>query len=152
MNLYGAYLFLCFALPGVMTLVLIAAKTPYALAAIIGAIFANAMLALLWRWGHLALEAHFLLIGALALYLFSLKKSAWRGLATSWIAWLALAYLTNIYLFAMVGTVWLCSIIQQCLNGLTTTRKALGIGVLTVAAVTSVIALSGQFGSGVSHR
>jgi len=38
-NLYGAYLFLCLALPGVMmTLALIAAKIPYALAAIIGAI------------------------------------------------------------------------------------------------------------------
>src|SRR5215469_10438505 len=38
-NLYGAYLFLCFALPGVMmTLVLIEAKIRYALAAIIAAI------------------------------------------------------------------------------------------------------------------
>ena len=42
-NLYGGYLFLCFALPGVMmTLVLIAARIRYALAAIIPAIFANA--------------------------------------------------------------------------------------------------------------
>jgi Family of unknown function (DUF6311) len=148
-NLYGAYLFLCFALPGViMTLVLIAAKIPYALAASIGAIFANAMPALLWQWGHIALESHFLLIGALALYLFSLKQSAWRGLATCWIVWLALAYLTNIYIFVMVGIVWLCCVIQRCLNGLATTREAVGIGVLTVAAVTSVIALSGQFGSG----
>ena len=148
-NLLGAYLFLCFALPGVMmTLVLIAAEIPYALAATVGAIFANAMPALLYRWGHIALESHFLLIGALALYLFSLKKSAWRRLATSWIAWLALAYLTDINLFVMVGTVWLCSIIQRRLNLLTTTREALGIGVLTVAAVTSVIVLGGQFGSG----
>ena len=45
----------------------------------IAAIFANAMPALLWRWGHIASESHFLLIGALALYLFSLKKPAWRG-------------------------------------------------------------------------
>jgi Family of unknown function (DUF6311) len=74
-NLYGGYLFLCFALPGVMTtLVLSAARIRYSLAVVIGAIFANAMPALLWRWGHIPLEGHFLLIGALALYLFSLKK------------------------------------------------------------------------------
>jgi Family of unknown function (DUF6311) len=148
-NPYGAYLFLSVGLPGVMmTLVLIAAKTRYALAAIIGAIFANAMPALLWRWGHIALGSHFLLIGALALYLFSLQKSAWRGLAAAWIAWLAVAYLTNIYLFLMVGTVWLCAIIQRRLDGLTMTREALGIGALTVVAVTIVIALSGGFGAG----
>lgn len=148
-NPYGAYLFLSFALPGVMmTLVLIAAKVRCALAAIIGAIFANTMPALLWQWGHVALESHFLLIGALALYLFSLKERAGRGLVAAWIAWLALAYLTNIYLFAMVGTVWLCAVIQQRLNGLTTTREVLGVGALTVAVVTTVIALIGQFGAG----
>ena len=47
-NLLGAYLFQCFALPGVlMTLVLIAAMVRYALAAIIAALFANTMPALL---------------------------------------------------------------------------------------------------------
>jgi hypothetical protein len=148
-NLYGVYFFLCFSLPGVMmTLVLIAAKTRYALAAIVGAIFANAMPALLWQWGHIALEAHFLLIGALALYLFSLQQRAWRGLARAWIAYLALTYLTNIYLFAMVGIVWLCAIIQRRLNRLATTREALGTGALTVALVTAVIALGGLFGGG----
>jgi len=148
-NPYGAYLFLTFSLPGVMmTLVLIAANTRYALATIIGAIFANSMPALLWRWGHIALESHFLLIGALALYLFSLKRSAWHGLAAAWTAWLALTYLTNIYLFAMVGVVWLCAIIQRRLNRLTLTPEALAIGALTVAAVTIVIALTGQFGGG----
>jgi hypothetical protein len=148
-NLYGAFLFLCFALPGVMmTLVLIAARIRYGLAALIAGIFANAMPALLYRWGHTPLEAHYLLIGALALYLFSLKKPAWRGLAAGWIAYLVLAYLTNPYLFAMVGTVWVCTVIQRRLNGLATTREALGIGVLTVALVTTVVTLGGQFGGG----
>ena len=86
-NLYGGYLFLCFVLPGVMmTLVLIAARIRYALAAVIAAIFANAMPALLWRWGHIALQSHYLLIGALALYLFSLKQPAWHRVAIVWIA------------------------------------------------------------------
>ena len=148
-NLYGAYTFLCFVLPGVMiTLVLIAAKICYTVAAIVAAIFANATPALLWRWGHLALLAHFLLIGALALYLFSLKKRAWRGLAMVWIAYLTLAYLTNIYLFAMVGTIWLCAIIQRRLTGLATTLGCLGAGALTIAVVSIVIALAGQFGAG----
>ena len=75
-NLYGGYLFLCFVLPGVMTtLVLIAARVRYAFAVIIAAIFANASPTLLWRWGHIALKLHYLLIGALALYLFSLKTA-----------------------------------------------------------------------------
>jgi hypothetical protein len=148
-NLLGAYLFLCFVLPGVMmTLVLIAAKTRYALAAIVGAVFANTMPALLWQWGHIALEAHFLLIGALALYLCSLQKRIWGGLAGAWAAYLAVTYLTNIYLFAMIGIVWLCTVSQRHLNGLATTRGALGTGALIVALVTSLVALSGLFNSG----
>jgi Family of unknown function (DUF6311) len=148
-NLYGGYLFLCFALPGVMmALVLIAANIRYGLAAIVGAIFANAMPALLWRWGHIALEAHFLLIGALALYLFSLTKPAWSNVAAVWIGYLILTYLTDINLFAMVGTVWLCAVIQRRLNRASTTQEALRTGVLTVASVLIVIILGGQFGSG----
>jgi hypothetical protein len=148
-NLYGAYLFLCFALPGVMmALVLIAARVHYALSAIVGAIFANAMPALLWQWGHIALEGQFLVIGALALYLFSMKEGAWRGLALAWIAYLVLSYLTNIYLFSMVGTVWLCAVIQRRLNGLLTTQKALETAALTLALVFAVIALGGQFSTG----
>jgi hypothetical protein len=148
-NLYGGWLFLCFALPGVMiTLTLIAARIRYALAAVIAATFANAMPALLWRWGHIALEGHFLVIGALALYLFSLKNLTWRSLAIIWVGYLILAYLTNFYLFAMVGIVWLCAVIQRRLNGLATTREALGTGSLTITLVMSVIALSGQLGGG----
>jgi Family of unknown function (DUF6311) len=148
-NLYGGYSFLCFALPGVMVaLMLTAVKVRYALAAILAAIFADTMPALLWRWGHVALTAQFLLIGALALYLFSLQTRAWRGLATAWIAYLILSYLTNMYLFAMVGTVWLCTIIQRRLDGLATTLGGLGTGALTVAVVSIVIALGGQFGPG----
>lgn len=146
-NLYGVYLFLCFVLPGVMmTLVLIAAMIRYALAAILAAIFANATPALLWRWGHIALMAQFLLIGALALYLFSLRRRVCRGLLAAWIAYLVLAYLMDQFLFVMVGIVWLCAVIQRRINRFTTTREALGIGALTVALVTTVITLAGQFG------
>jgi hypothetical protein len=148
-NLYGAFLFLCFALPGVMmTLVLIAAKVRYALAAIIAAIFANATPTLLWRWGHVPLEPQFLIVGALALYLFSLHRRSWRSVATVWIAYLILAYLTNLYLFLMTGIIWFCAIIQRRLNRLATTREAQGTAALTVALVTTVITLSGQFGAG----
>ncbi len=148
-NLFGAYSFLCFALPGLMmTLVLIAAKMRYALAAILAAIFANATPALLWRWGSIPLEAQFLIVGALALYLFSLRTRVWRGIAATWIGFLMLAFLTSPYLFAMVGTIWLCSVVQRRLNGLATTRKALGTATLSVALVTTVVALSGLFGGG----
>ena len=148
-NLYGGYLFLCFVLPGVMmTLVLIAARIHFALAAVIAAIFTNAMPALLWRWGHIALQSHYLLIGALALYLFSLKKPVWRGVLTGWIGYLILAYLTNIYLFIMVGIVWLCAVLQRRLNQLATTRETLEAAALTVASVMAVITLGGQFTGG----
>jgi hypothetical protein len=148
-NLYGGYLFLCFVLPGVMmTPLLQAAGIRYALAAIIAAIFVNAMPALLWRWGHINYQAHFLLIGALALYLFSLKRRVWHGLMTAWIGWLILAYLVDDYIFVMVGVVWLCVLMQRPLNGLATGRQSLGSGALTVALVTSVVALSGLTGAG----
>jgi hypothetical protein len=150
-NPYGAFLFLCFVLPGVMmTLVLIAAKTRFALAAVTATIFADTMPALLWRWrwGHIALEAQFLLIGALALYLFTLQKRRWRAVAAAWIGFLALAYLINIYLFAMVGAVWLCAVVQRRLDRLITTREALAAGTLTVTLVCVVVALGGQFGRG----
>lgn len=148
-NLYGGYLFLCFALPGVMmTLLLTAAKIRYALAAVIAAIFANTMPALLWRWGHILYEAHFLLIGALALYLVSLQKRSWSSFAAAWIAYLILTCLTDNYFFAMVGIVWLCAVIQRRLNRLAPTREALGTSALTVALVTTVMILSGDFGGG----
>ncbi len=149
LNPYGAYLFLCFALPGVMmTLVLIAAKIRYALAVIISSIFADTLPSLLERWGHIPLESHFLLIGALALYLFSFRIGNRLGFTGAWIGYLTLTYLTNVYLFVMVGTVWLCAVVQRRLDRLTTTREALGTGSLTVAAVMTVIVLSGQFGAG----
>jgi hypothetical protein len=148
-NLYGGYLFLCFVLPGVMmTLLLIAANIRYGLAVTIAAIFANAMPALLWRWGHIALQSHFLLIGALALYLFYLKKPAQGSVGAVWTGYLMLAYLTNMYLFAMVGIVWLCAVVQRRLNRLATTREALRTAVLTLILVMTVIALSGQFAGG----
>jgi hypothetical protein len=145
-NPYGGYLFLCFALPGVMmVLFLIAARVRYGLAAVISAIFADTMPALLWRWGHIALMAQFLLIGALALYLFSLQGCVRRGLVIAWIAYLILAYLMDQFLFVMVGIVWLSTLVQRRLNRLITTREALGAGLSTVALVTTVIALAGQF-------
>jgi Family of unknown function (DUF6311) len=148
-NLYGAYLYLCFVLPGfMMTLVLIAAQIRYALAAITAAIFANSLPALLFRWAHVSLDAHFLLIGALAFYVFSLRERAWRGLVAVWIGCLILAYLTNMYLFAMVGIVWACAMTQRRLNGLATTRQTLKVGVVTVVSVATVIALSAGFGTG----
>ena len=148
-NLYGGYLFLCFALPGVMmTLVLIAARIRYVLATVTAAIFANAMPALLWRWGHIALESHYLLIGALALYLFSLKKPGRRSVAAIWIGYFILAYPTNINLFAMVGIVWFCAVLQRRLTGLATTRETLEVGALTISCVLTVVTLSGQFSGG----
>jgi hypothetical protein len=147
-NLYGAYVFLCFVLSGVMmTLVLIAAKIRCALAVVLAAIFADVAPALLWRWGHIPLMSQFLLIGALAMYVFSLNARGWRGLRAAWIVYLVVTYLANIYLFVMVGTVWLCTIIQRRANGLAKTREVLGTGVLTVAVVSIVIMLSGQFAS-----
>jgi hypothetical protein len=148
-NLYSGYLCLCFVLPGVMmTLLLLAAKIRYWLAAVIAAIFADTMPALQWRWGHIALMAQFLLIGGLALYLFSLKGRVGRGLSVTWIAYLVVTYLIDQFLFVMVGIVWLCAIIQRRLSRYTTTQEALGTAALTVALVSILVALGGQFSLG----
>jgi hypothetical protein len=148
-NPYGAYLFLCFVLPGVMlALVLVVTRIRYALAVIIGSIFANAMPQMLFQWGHIAIAAQFLLIGALALYLFSLRERGGSRLTAGWALYLALAYLTNMYLFVLAGVVWLAAVVQRCIDGLTTPRQAVRHGLLVVAAVLIVIALGGQFGAG----
>jgi hypothetical protein len=147
-NAYGVYFFLCFALPGVMmTLILIAAQMRYAAAAIVASIFANSAPILLWRWGQVPMMAQYLLIGALSLYLLSVRKQSWRGLATIWIAFMGLTYLTNIYLFAMVGIVWICAVLQRRLNGLSTTWELLGSGLLTLAFMFTIIAIGGQLSS-----
>ncbi|MGH7044822.1 MAG: DUF6311 domain-containing protein [Stellaceae bacterium] len=148
-NPYGAFLFLCFALPGVaMSLVLIVTRTRYALATVIAAIFADAMPTLLWRWGHIALEAQFLLIGALALYLLSLHAGSWRGRALGWTGYLALAYLINIYLFAMVGSVWLSAIVQRRLDRRATSGRTIATGFGVILPIVMLIVIGGQFGPG----
>jgi hypothetical protein len=148
-NPYGAWLFMCLVLPGVMmALVMLASGVRCALAVALGAVFADTMPALLWQWGHIALQAHFPLVGALALYLFSLREHGWRWTRTVWIAYLIAAYLTNMYLFVMSGVVWLCAVAQRCLDRRMKLRTAVLYGSLGIVAVLSVIALGGQFGAG----
>jgi hypothetical protein len=146
---YGIWLFLCFALPGVMmALVLLAAGIRSALAVLIGAVLANTLPALMWQWGHVAIQGQFLLIGALALYLLSLRPEGWRRLRWIWIAYLALAYLTNLYLFVLSGVVWLAAMVQRCIDGIAAPRAALRDGLIAVIAVLAVIAIGGQFAGG----
>src|SRR6185312_1418053 len=69
MNLYGPYLFLCFALPSVaMTVLLATVGQQNVVAALAGSVLAGATPYLLFRWGHIALSAQFVILFALVLY------------------------------------------------------------------------------------
>jgi hypothetical protein len=76
------------------------------LAAIAATILASSVPPLLHRFGHLPLMAHFLVIGALWLYLRDHRAGSSPGRMATWTAWLCLALLINPYLFAMTAAVY----------------------------------------------
>lgn len=118
-NFLGTYLFLCFVLPGVaMATLLWNAGQKSFIAVVAGAILADTAPFLTFSWGHPALCSQYLLILALSLYLASLRQLSPPGpgrgrVAALWFGLLALTMLTSIYLFVMVGGIWVASIMQR---------------------------------------
>lgn len=106
-NPYGVWVGLCFILSAVFAcLLVIEAGQRSLLAAIAAALLAVSAPPLLHRFGHLPLMAHFLVIGALWLYLRDLRVGPTPGRMAIWTAWLCLALLINPYLFAMTAAVY----------------------------------------------
>jgi hypothetical protein len=147
--IYGPYLFLCFALPGVMmTLLLTQLGQKNLLAVLAGTILANATPYLLFRWGHIALCSHFLIIAALALYVWSRRGPFdWRT-AGAWTVFLAFAALTNIYLFTMVAGIWLALMAQQQINRFQSMPRLAAYAAITGLTVIGVLAPMVPLGTG----
>lgn len=116
LNFLGFFALACFTLPGPAMPILLAEAGERNLAALIaGSVLAVASPYLLFRWGHLALCAQFLLPLALALYLRELREPGWR-IAMAWFALLAAAILIHPYLYAMVAPIWAAALLQACLE------------------------------------
>jgi len=139
-NLYGLYMFLAFALPGVaMTWVLAIAGQRHVVAAVAAALIADAVPYLLFEWGHVALCGQVLTIFALALYLLALRDGAGARIRGAWLALLIFAFLSNMYLFVMVGGIWTAGIVQRALNRREPLR---GLWIEAAMAIGSVVALA----------
>lgn len=148
MNLYGPYLFLCFALPSVaMTVLLATVGQQNVVAAFTGSVLAGATPYLLFRWGHIALSAQFVILFALVLYARDRRGAISRGAAVLWAAYLAFALLTNVYLFVMTGAVWFASLTQQGIDRRRSTPWLLGVfvatGILLLALLALLVSLKG---------
>lgn len=144
-NLLGVHLFLSLALPGVaMTAVLSAAGERSLLAVGAGAIFADSAPWLLFRWGHIADFAQYLLIGSLALYVVALRSPRFRYLQKLWLGLLVFTLLTNIYLTAMVAIFWLGSELQRGIDGNTPWRSLCQNACIVVGCLGGVMLLMGM--------
>ena len=137
LNLLGLDLFACLVLPGIaMTGVVWVAGHRHLIAAVTASALADAAPTLLYRWGHIPLMAHYLIIAALGLYLLSLQRPRMPGVCLAWIALLVVAVLSNVYLFVMVGGCWVASLFQRRLNG---TAGAGRLAIEALVAVTLVV-------------
>ena len=143
-NLLGFYLFACFALGGVaMTALNAAAGERNLLGAVAGAVYGTAMPFFLFRWGHMALGAQFLIVFALGLYLKSRSAPRdWR-LTAAWLGLLSMTLLTNAYLFVMVGGCWAAAMAQRRLSGATSTAELTIEGAGVVGVVLGLMLLTG---------
>ncbi len=155
-NVYGPYLFFCFALPGVaMTALLTAAGHRNLLGAVTGSVFADATPYLLYRWGHVVLCGQFFLLVALALYARDRGLTPnWRTAAT-WIVFLALLLLTNIYLLTMSAGIWLAEIAQQRIDGRRTTARVIAeiaaCGLVLAVLLSAMVPLGGGVATARTH-
>jgi hypothetical protein len=144
-NLFGAFAFLSFALPGVaMTLLFWTTGRATLLHAVAGSILVNAMPLLLFEWGHNALCAQFLIILALTLYLWTQREPNDRRVTYCWIALLAVTVLTHLYLFVMVGGCWVAAIVQKGLDRRSRPAALLAESAAVIIVIVGLMALAGM--------
>ncbi|MEM7499342.1 MAG: DUF6311 domain-containing protein [Pseudomonadota bacterium] len=125
------------------------------LALLAGALMLASMPFFVFRFGHLALATHGLVLIAIALALLRFPAEA-RGAVVRLVAWsglLALSLLVHPYLFAMVGGLWAISIAVLLLlareEGLPLPPAALAVGVgATLALLLGIMLVSGHLSGG----
>ena len=143
-NLFGLYVALAFALPGVaMTWVLALTGQRSLVAAIAAALLADAAPFLLFEWGHVALCGQALAVFALALYLLALQRPSSRGVAAAWYGLLVLTFLTHLYLFVMVGGIWTAGVVQRAFDRSASSRFLAREAAGAVSLIVAVALLTG---------
>jgi hypothetical protein len=148
-NPYGFWTGLCFILSAVFaSLVLIEAGQRSLLAVAAASLLALSAPTFLHRFGHLALMGHFLVIGALWLYLRDLRVGPSRARMASWTAWLCLALLINPYLFAMAGAIYAAAWLRRFQVERAPVWRVLREPLVVAVALVLVMAVAGHFGKG----
>lgn len=148
LNLLGIFLFFCFLLPGVaMTVLFWVAGRRGLIFAIAGSLLANSMPLMLFEWGHVSLSAHCLLIFALALYLLTQRYPADMRVVAGWLALLAIAALTHMYLFVMVGGCWTAALVQKGLDRRASARRLAVEASATIGTILIVMLVTGVLDS-----
>jgi hypothetical protein len=147
-NPYGAWTVTCFVASAASLTALVGLLGARTIpAACTAAVLACCMPALLYRWGHMALMAHFQVILALAFYAAArrTRSQAW-WLATS-VPLCLLALWTNIYIFAMVAGLVAAATVDTVSHRRLPVKAGLTVSGVLAATIAATMALSGHLGN-----
>jgi Family of unknown function (DUF6311) len=151
-NLLGLYAVACYALLGpFVTWVLAVAGQRHVLAAVAGTAFAVTMPILYWRWGHLSSSAQFLLPGALALYLCTVRMPDRRRFTMLWAGYLVLVLSFNNYLLVMAGAVFAAALAQRSYDGVDKPRNGAAMAAAVGVTLVLVMYAFGLVGKSLGH-
>lgn len=148
-NPYGIWVAACFILPAVFaTLIVIETHQRSLLATAAASLLVITAPPLLHRFGHLPLQGHFVVIGALYLYLRDRRvRTLWANTGC-WAGWLCLASLINMYIFAMAALIYGASLLRRRRAERLSSSVAAREPALVVAALVAVMLIAGHFGKG----
>ncbi len=111
-GLWYAAIFVLQSLTGALLVRALGARSPVAVLA--GATFAVLMPTFLFRSGHLALNGHFAVLGALVLYVQTLRSGPRAGAAQAWFsAYTGVILLIHSYLWIMAVALWAASLMDD---------------------------------------
>jgi hypothetical protein len=152
-NPYGLWVAACFILSAVFaTLVVIEAGQRSLLAAIAASVLAITAPPLLHRFGHLPLLSHFVVIGALYLYMRDRRARTFWTRSGCWAGWLCLAALINVYMFAMAAATYGASLLRRWRaerpSALTAVREPAIVGLVLLATML----IAGHVGRGTGTK
>lgn len=146
-NPYGMWVAACFLLAGAFAvLLLIELGQRSLLAAVAATLLAVSMPTLLHRFGHLSLLAHFVVIGALWLYVRDTRNN--RGRLGWWAGWLCVAALLHGYLFVMAAALYAVTVLRRLDTQRPKLAEAVREPLLVVVCVAVVLLVAGHFGKG----
>ena len=115
LNPYGVWLEVCVILSAVFASLWHVAELGQrtVLAATAAAILSVTAPPLLYRFGHLSLMAHWIVLCALYLYLRNRRDPSVPQYAIPWVGLLCIALLVNVYLFVMAGSLFAATFLQR---------------------------------------